>query len=287
MTGSSEPTERVVALAPDQSLVGVWTDAERDRSSDKPAVIFLNAGVIHRVGPHRLHVVLARTLARRGFCALRFDLSGIGDSRPMPGDRTFRESAVADTRTVMDQLAKEGDAERFVLFGLCSGADNALATAAVDRRVAAIVIVDPPAYATRRSRVRALADRSRRIGGVAVIEGVARAAVRRARARLRRAFGEGAGAEGEPAQGRVAPPREEYRALLRDLTARGVRVFCIYSAARATLYNAEGQLFEAFPELRGKVDVAYFAEANHVFTERAMQTALIDTVVRWLERTFP
>ena len=60
---------------------------------------------------------------------------------------TFRDSAVADTRAAMTGLTEALGSVRFVLFGVCSGADNAVATALVDERVAAIVLVDPPAYA--------------------------------------------------------------------------------------------------------------------------------------------
>lgn len=294
MTRPTDPPERALALGSDQSLVAVATRDARPRQAlpRRPTVIYLNAGVLHRVGPHRLHVVLARRLAALGFPGLRVDLSGIGDSRPVPGDRTFRESAVDDTRVAMDHLARaEGD-ERFVLFGLCAGADNALATAAVDPRVTALVLVDPPAYRTRRARLRAVARRARGLGGAApAIAWLSRAAARRARATasrvLARASRQGAPDDDAPAPGRQPPPPEEYRALLGELTGRGVRVLSVYSGALGDAYNAEGQLFEAFPDLRGRVDVAYFPDANHVFTERAAQAALVDTVVRWLERTFP
>jgi hypothetical protein len=47
-----------------------------------PAVMFvlLNAGAVHRQGPFRLYVHLARRLAALGFSCVRFDQPGIGDS---------------------------------------------------------------------------------------------------------------------------------------------------------------------------------------------------------------
>ena len=150
-----------MALGAEANLIGVLSEPDRalpspapPRSTPRPVVILLNAGVLHRVGPHRLHVNLARRLAARGITSLRLDLSGIGDSPSVPGARSFRESAVADTKAAMDQLAVELGAERFVLFGLCSGADNALATAEVDPRVVGVVVIDPPAYVTPRARAR-------------------------------------------------------------------------------------------------------------------------------------
>ena len=64
-------------FGPDEQLVGILTHPEAASST---AVTILNAGVLHRIGPHRLHVLLARRLAELGFHALRLDLGGIGDS---------------------------------------------------------------------------------------------------------------------------------------------------------------------------------------------------------------
>src|SRR6185436_3499595 len=124
-----------------------------------PGLILLNAGVLHRVGPHRLHVALARRLAAVGMTSLRLDLGGIGDSVASPDAANFRESAVADTRLAMTAMTEMYGIPRFVLFGICAGADNSIATALVDDRVAGIVLIDPPTHPTRRSRLRYLYTR--------------------------------------------------------------------------------------------------------------------------------
>jgi pimeloyl-ACP methyl ester carboxylesterase len=273
--------ERVLALGDEQNLIGIATESAV-RSKRLPTVIMLNAGVLHRVGPRRLHVTLSRTLAARGFAACRVDLSGIGDSRVITGHGTFRESAVADTRAFMDHLARDMGTERFVLFGLCSGADNALATAAVDRRVGGLVLIDPPAYPTLRAKLRkarARAARSGALAGLVMIAGTAARFVARA-LRIRKRSG------AAPAEGRQPPPMREYGKLLNELAGRGVRVLCIYSAALHERYNHRDQLFEWFPELRGRIDVEYFGDADHVFTEVASQTRLIDAVIGWLTRSY-
>src|SRR5690606_3214765 len=119
--------ERAIALGVEANLIGILSEPEgalpasaSPTRTPRPVVIFLNAGVLHRVGPHRLHVNLARRLAARGLSSLRLDLSGIGDSRSVPGSLAFRDSAVADARAAMDQLGAELGAQRFILFGLCS-----------------------------------------------------------------------------------------------------------------------------------------------------------------------
>jgi hypothetical protein len=224
--------------------------------------------------------VLARRLAERGVASLRLDLSGIGDSRPVPGSLSFRASAVADTRTALDWLVAESGARRFILFGLCSGADNALAAAAVDERVVGIVLVDPPAYATPQARARRLLARVQQLGGVRAIAAWGAAAVgRRVGRRLSSSVREPAV---EVTGGREVPPAADYRAQLTALLARGVAIFSIYSGALGDRYNHADQLFELYPELRGRVACRYFAGANHMFTELAAQRALVAAIVDWI-----
>jgi len=299
LVGERSFRERPVQLGPGGELVGIVAvpdgpsspgTADPGTSVEQTAavVIFLNAGVIHRVGPHRLHVILARRLAERGVTSLRLDLSGIGDSRPVPGAMSFRDSAVADVRTAMDGLEADLGARRFVLFGLCSGADNALATAAVDPRVVGLVVLDPPTYVTSRSRGRDLVARMRKQGGVrAAAAWGARGVARRVRASLARAGvvrSEPAvdAAEDEYTGGREVPPPEVFHAQLHALVGRGVEILAVYSGALGDRYNAPDQLFELFPDLRGKIDRAYFPAANHMFTELAAQADLAATVIGWI-----
>ena len=271
--------ERVLALGEGANLIGIATEPATP-SDAKPSVIMLNAGVLHRVGPRRLHVLLARTLATHGFSTCRLDLSGIGDSRVIANHGSFRESAVADTRMTMDYLGTETGAQRFVLFGLCSGADNALATAAVDPRVVGLVLIEPPSYATWRAQARQFVRRvtqSGLLGSLAAAGAAARVITRELRRRPH---------SDASSDGRQSPPKADYRKLLNDLSGRGARVLSIYSGAMRERYNHREQLFELFPELRGRTEVEYFGTADHVFTEVSAQARLMETVVGWLVRTY-
>ncbi len=265
--------EHVLTPGDEGSLIAIATEPAATDAA-RPVVLMLNAGVLHRVGPHRLHVLLGRELAARGFFSCRIDLSGIGDSRAIAGTLSFRESSVADTRIVMDHLATGFAKDRFVVFGLCSGADNGLAVAAADPRVAGLVLIDAPSYANLRARTRKLFRRS-------ILSGT-RAATRILGSIIRRRGGD----VGAP-PGRQPPPKHEYRKLLNGLVDRRVDVLFIYSSAMSERYNHADQLFELFPELRGRVGVEYFDDADHAFTETAAQRRLIDAVVGWLGRTYP
>lgn len=266
--------ERILPIPPDDGLVAVLS--QPTVPTRRPAVLILNAGVLHRVGPHRLHVALARLVAARGLPALRIDLAGVGDS-PARGDGgSFRASAVADTRAAMSAVTAATGSERFILFGLCSGADNGVAAALADPRVVGLVLLDPPTYATPRAKARKLVARVR----TGDLGPLVRAAARRLR-RTRPPAG-----EGQLTQGREFPPMAEHTAQLRTLAERGVAILAVYSGVNGVRYNHADQLFEWAPDLRGRVDVAYFPEANHVFTLRAAQAALLDHVGSWIERRF-
>ena len=135
--------ERALLFGERKSLVGVVTEPAAPAPPERPAVLFLNAGVLHRVGPNRIHVRLARELAHHGFVSLRFDFSGLGDSRPRADSTPFAQAAVAETRQGMDVLAASHGARTFLLVGMCSGADNALRAAGHDPRVAGASLIEP------------------------------------------------------------------------------------------------------------------------------------------------
>lgn len=121
--------------------VGIITVPEGEWQA-RPAFIFLNSGVLHRVGPNRLHVSMARDLAELGLLSFRVDLTGIGDSPAVGGNAAIADRWVSDTRQAMDYLSKRCGVERFVLLGNCSGAAIAGLTANADPRVAGAVLVN-------------------------------------------------------------------------------------------------------------------------------------------------
>src|SRR5262249_17455448 len=108
-----------------------------------PTVIVLNAGLIHRVGPRRLHVKLARRLAAQGFPVFRIDLSGIGDSESRRDALSAVGGVREDVREAMDVLAHGGRARESLLLGIGSGAKISYQVALKDARVAGGPLVAP------------------------------------------------------------------------------------------------------------------------------------------------
>jgi hypothetical protein len=273
--------DEALTLGPEGQLVGIVSHP--DRNTAQAACVILNAGVLHRVGPHRLHVSLARRLAAAGMPGLRLDLGGIGDSTTTSDAASFRESAVADTRVAMQGLTEAVGSQKFVLFGVCAGADNAIATALADSRVAGIVLVDPHTYISRRAVLRDLRVRLERRGPRAFLRWGFGVAERRLRTRLERLARR---TEAPPAEGREPPPIATHRAQLNTLVERGVKILAVFSGIHGPRYNHADQLFELFPELRGRIDHVYFPTANHTFTELATQAELLDAVSGWIAKRF-
>lgn len=128
------------------SLPAVGVDVANDEN--RPIAIILNAGVVHRSGPFRLHVDIAQRLAELGYSTLRLDLSGLGDSSVRTDIVEGQNRALLDVADAMDALEKKTGNDRFVLIGLCSGAYNAHQIALSDRRVVGCVMMDGLVYRT-------------------------------------------------------------------------------------------------------------------------------------------
>jgi alpha-beta hydrolase superfamily lysophospholipase len=114
---------------------------------DRPAILMLNAGAIHHVGPNRLYVTLARQLSARGFACLRIDIEGIGDSVLRAEGREnhpYPITAVEDTNAAIDFLKRLGY-KRFIALGLCSGAHTAFHAALQleHQRLDDVVLINP------------------------------------------------------------------------------------------------------------------------------------------------
>ncbi len=282
--------ERPVVFGGRCSLVGVVTEPSATRSdAGLPACILLNAGVIHHVGPNRLHVRVARHLAQLGVLSFRFDFSGRGDSDTRTDATSFADANLAETREAMDLLQKNHGCGRFVLMGICSGAVASFQAAMSDPRVVGAVLIDSAAYPTRgyylRHYLRRLASREswsnvllghNRLGRLLRLSSPPKDTARG-----------GGGAEIETLFGKVVlPPKEETERVIERLLDRGVRLFVIYSGSW-TAYNYRDQFEDAFPALmkRGGIQVAYYPDCDHTFTRLASQSRLVDAITHWLTHT--
>ncbi len=114
-----------------------------------PAVLMLNSGSIHHIGPNRLWVRLARQWAARGLTVLRLDIAGIGDSAARPGaleNVVYSPSATQDVAAALTYLRTQVGASECHLVGLCSGAYHSLKAAVAGQPVASALMINPLTY---------------------------------------------------------------------------------------------------------------------------------------------
>lgn len=131
------------------TLVGILAMPAAPARPGAPAVLMLNSGAVHLIGPNRLWVRLARRWAAQGMTVLRIDLSGIGDSSARPGQDenvVYSASAKADIAAALAHLQAVVGAGDCHLLGLCSGGYHALKAAVAGLDVASSVVINPLTY---------------------------------------------------------------------------------------------------------------------------------------------
>jgi alpha-beta hydrolase superfamily lysophospholipase len=137
--------ERPVFFGSEASLFGIVTEPCQGEIRRR-AVILLNAGADHHIGPSRIHVSIARRWARSGYFVLRMDLAGLGDSATRagsPDDEVFPPAALEDVRAGIELLKTRYGIGDITLAGLCSGAYHALRAAVAGQPVGRILMVNP------------------------------------------------------------------------------------------------------------------------------------------------
>jgi len=108
----------------------------------KTAIVFINAGIIHRIGPNRIYVEQARLLASRGYLVVRFDISGIGDSNSINENNDLVESGICDTIEVIDYIKTKYNIHNVGLIGICSGADIAFEVSKIKKDVKSSLLIN-------------------------------------------------------------------------------------------------------------------------------------------------
>ncbi len=281
--------ERVVVFGKASRLVGIVHDPPAEVCvAEAPAVILLNAGMVHRVGPNRMYVKLARTLAAQGVLVLRFDFSGFGDSGVRQDHLPMAKSVIDETQEAMSFLSKQFGPKRFVLMGLCSGATASLKTAAIDERVVGAVLINARAggeelqsYIKGRSAIRkywnfVVQNRTRLFAAIREKMHV-RGLLNVFRALGRDAKGKLGGSK------KSFPEAEQTAADIQAITGRGARLLVLCSEWDPGLEFMKVVLGVDVIRAGGSEQLRFqiIGEADHTFTESAKQESVIETIRDW------
>lgn len=268
-----------------QGLVGVWhpADAAGDAARDL-TVVMLHGWSGYRSGPHQMLTRAARVLAARGCSVLRFDFAGRGDSAGDTGLATLATMA-DDTRAALRWCHESGKGERFILLGLCSGCEVALATA-TEPGVEGLALWSAPVFAAGESSERTARKRADNLGKYAakllnpqtyvklVTGNLDTGAIKKAVAAT--------GGESKNVESSAAghlPPGWRDEALERFATFKAP-VLLVYGTADPTTEEALAWYRKQY---RGPADIHLVAGANHSYYGLVWEAEVIKKTLQWLD----
>lgn len=269
---STSAAETSVWFGDRKGLFGVIrSPMQTSEAPSKTGVIFLTAGMLPCGGPFRLHVDLASRIAARGLPSIRFDLSGIGESFAASDSLGSLDRAATQTSAAIDELTDTCGIKSAVLFGLCSGADDAMHAAMQDHRVRGVVTMDGFGYRTlgfyRRRWFRDLPQKLTSLGFWK-----RRWTQWQTRSKTLPKSLQG----GDDI--REFPSRDQTRDHLQTLINRNVRMHFVYTGGFRDLINGDRQFGEMFPEIASAAQISHavFRHLDHTATLRADRDGLID-----------
>ena len=284
-------SEKVLCFGPQRESVGVLTEPRSYGAFSKTCVLFVNSGIISRVGVSRLQVDLARKLAGLSYLSYRFDLSGLGDSgtrvratseegSALSCDRgEFMEGTtvpslhVLDVKEVMDELSEYTGARDFVLYGLCSGADLGIEVALRDKRVSRLIQIDGYTYGNHKAKFKYFSSRIWKISAYKKL--LARSIDGSLwRRQDSRAMG---------ALDRVIPAKDKYIAKLEVLMQRNLGLCHIITGSDVnTQYERQFQDCFSQVDFGSNLKVCYLKKARHILSDLNHHTEVADIVLGWM-----
>jgi pimeloyl-ACP methyl ester carboxylesterase len=281
-------TEEPLQFGQGGRLLGILTlpSMPPRNAQELPVFVFLSAGLLHRVGPYRLHVRLARELAKMGFSSLRVDLAGIGDSPPRPG-LTNQQSVAADFAEILSVLESRLGRLPLVLAGLCSGANNALRLTRNEPRVVGMVLLDPICFPDHGFRARAVvmkyADPAAYIAWLKRGEYIAWLKHRSKALTSLRGERQEVDSSADALTLQDLPTREQLRDAFESIREREGRVLSVFTRAVLHYYNQAGQLgrilgVDGYQRFCTEL---YWPQADHTYTLEVHRRQLIEEIKTW------
>ena len=267
-------------------LFGILTrSAQQPENTPKDAVfVFINAGLLHRAGPHRLHVRLARALASKGINSLRIDLGGLGDSLAKPGVM-YPESVAVDFADVSELIESEFDNPSITLFGLCAGADNAVKLAIDNPKVRGMVLLDPvcdkdDGFETRQGQFAARALKTKAATPSRYVSYVKRRVQSLAQ---RNSGNDGDKSSTDSLSLRSLPTSEQTRTAFEALRDRQGKVLSIFTSYALRYYNEQGQMrrvlgVDGYEQFCREV---FWPHARHTYPLESHRLTLINEIIDW------
>ena len=257
-------------------LFGILTlpDERSSGSADSPVFVFLSAGLLHRIGPRRMYVRLARELAQLGIRSLRVDLSGKGDSAPSANLPPHAATA-RDYEEISQVLNSRLGPVQHIVGGLCSAADDAIRLAPGNEQIVGLLLLDPVCDRDSGFRARQLWHKFttpyRYVRWIRRKLGTSRYASSRGLDDVdNRAL-------------RDFPSPAEMRAAFESIRGRNGHVLSVFTSYASDYYNDTGQLGRVLGVDRYQEYCTeyYWPAAEHTFTLGRHMNMLIASIKSW------
>ena len=263
--------EQAIIFGEFDHLLGVSSIVTESDKADT-AVILMTAGMLHNVGPYRMYVELARSLVKQGICSLRFDISGIGDSLGVGHAGKSIDRAAAEAIEAMDYVHANTGIKKFILFGLCSGADDSFQSALKDKRVKGVILMDGLTYSTMKFKI----HKASRLAKKLIRPGKWLNRINTWLPDLKpvpASLAEGVDIREYPETVKQATSELQY------LVDRGTQLHFIYTGGTDD-YNYARQFYDMLPNInwKGTESVQYFPHMDHVVTLCEDRQELVDHV---------
>ena len=240
--------------------MGIWCEPDLSNCyKSDTAIVFVTAGMLHNAGPFRLHVDLANRLLNLGIPSLRFDVSGIGESLAIGSEGKSIDRAAEEIHQAIDWIVETKAIEKVALFGLCSGADDAIHAAVTDTRVTGVVAMDGCGYRTPLFYWYRFIDHyGPRLKRFAKWRDMIGRNLKRTNA-VPESLQAGTDI-------REFPPQKVSERQLLSLANRDVRLHFVYTGGVGEYYNHDTQFNTMFPALsrHHRVSHRYFPALDHV-----------------------
>ncbi len=252
-------------------LFGIMTRPAQ--ASSDTAFIFLNSGLLHRIGPFRLYVDIARHIAELGFPSIRLDQSGKGDSDALPG-MPPSEAKIANVTAATALLEREAGAARFVVGGLCSGADDALQVASEIPGLSGLFLFD--GYSPRTARFYLCRYGPKLLSAQAWLK------------RIRSISTDTVDSDQDIGNLRNWSSRSEMISKYRALLEQDIRILAVFTSGACMLYNYAFQLADSLGHERAHTLVTenFYPDATHLFPISEHRRRAVNGFAEWTERSF-
>ena len=292
--------EHAVRFGDSNRLFGIVSVPEnRSTRTKSNAVILLNAGAVHHIGPSRMYVTIARYLAQLGYVVLRLDIASIGDSPPYPGQPeidVYSPYALQDVASAVEYLQRHWHVDAIASTGVCSGAYHSFKAAVARYPLRQVILINPltffwkPGMSLQYPEYRVAQDMRRYqktmlnlaawrklLTGRVDLANLARVLARGARDRALRPLRTLARALGRPLA-------EDLPTELRTVLRASIDLQFVFSVGDPGLHllQTQGGGTTRSLQARGELGIALVEDANHTFTDLPTRRRLLRVLVEKL-----